>query len=169
VGDLTPIIDTIYPLYLKVYERSSLRFEKLTKELLCGLGQRMPDKVRFFLWRHEGRIVAFNVCMVEGDAIYSEYIGLDYAIALDRHLYFVVVRDVMSWAMANGYKSFHSSGLNYDPKYRLRFVLDPLDLYVRHTSRVVNFFLARLAPLLGPTRYDKNLKKFANFHDLHGG
>jgi Acetyltransferase (GNAT) domain len=164
--DIAPFVDEIYPLYLQVYERSTLHFEKLTKEFFCRLGERMPDKTRFFLWRKDGRIVAFNLCMVQDDAICSEYIGLDYSVALDLHLYFVVVRDLMSWAMANGYKSFHSSGLNYDPKYRLRFELDPLDLYVRHTSRIANVVLARVLPLLGPTRYDTNLKRFTNFREL---
>jgi hypothetical protein len=70
--------------------------------------------------------------------------------------------------MAEGYRSFHSSGLNYDPKYRLRFALDPLDLYVRHRSRIINVLLARLLPLFGPTRYDPNLKRFANFQELQG-
>lgn len=168
VDDVTPFIDDIYPLYLQVYERSNLRFEKLSKEFLCGLGQRMPDKARFFLWRHKGRVVAFIVCMVQDDAICAEYIGLDYEIALDLHLYFVAVRDVMSWAMANRYRSFHSGGLHYDPKYRLRFLLNPLDLYVRHTSRVVNFFLGLVHPLLEPTRYDRDLKRFPNFHELRG-
>ena len=37
VGDVTPIIDNIYPLYLQVYERSKLHFEKLTKEYFCKL------------------------------------------------------------------------------------------------------------------------------------
>jgi hypothetical protein len=168
VEDITPFADDIYPLYLQVYERSTLHFEKLTKEFFCRLGRTMPDKTRFFLWRKDGRIVAFNLCMVQDDAICSEYIGLDYALALDLHLYFVAVRDVMSWAMANGYRSFHSSGLNYDPKYRLRFELSPLDLYVRHTSRTANAILARVLPLLGPTRYDPNLKRFANFSELDG-
>lgn len=168
VEDITPFVDDIYPLYLQVYERSTLHFEKLTKEFFCRLGRTMPDKTRFFLWRKDGRIVAFNLCMVQDDAICSEYIGLDYTLALDLHLYFVVVRDLMSWAMANGYRSFHSSGLNYDPKYRLRFELSPLDLYVRHTSRIANAVLACVLPLLGPTRYDPNLKRFANFPELKG-
>jgi predicted N-acyltransferase len=51
VVDASPIVDDIYPLYLAAYERSGLHFEKLTKEYLCGIGQLMPDKVRFFLWR----------------------------------------------------------------------------------------------------------------------
>jgi hypothetical protein len=168
VEDIVPFIDDIYPLYVNVYERSTLHFEKLTKEFFRRLAQSMPDKARFFLWRKDGRIVAFNLCMVQDDTICSEYIGLDYSVALDLHLYFVVLRDLMSWAMANGYRSFHSSGLNYDPKYRLRFELDPLDLYVRHTSRIANAALARVLPLLEPTRYDPNLKRFANFQELHG-
>ena len=93
VEDITPFVDDIYPLYRQVYERSTLHFEKLTKEFFCQLGRTMPDKTRFFLWRKNGRIVAFNLCMVQDDAICSEYIGLDYALALDLHLYFVVVRD----------------------------------------------------------------------------
>ena len=82
VTDMTPIIDDIYPLYLQVYERSPLHFEKLTKEYLCSIGRLMPDKVRFFVWRQAGKIIGFSMCMVQGDAIYSEYLGLDYPVAL---------------------------------------------------------------------------------------
>jgi hypothetical protein len=35
VGDVTPFIEDVYPLYEKVFERSPLQFEKLTKEFLC--------------------------------------------------------------------------------------------------------------------------------------
>ena len=117
-----------------MFERSKLRFEKLTREFLCELGRRMPDKVRYFIWRQEGRVIAFSLCMVEGDDLYAEYLGLDYTLALKLHLYHYAFRDVVTWAIANGYKNFRSSGLNYDPKLHLRSRLDPIDLYVRHTS-----------------------------------
>jgi hypothetical protein len=164
--DITPIVDELYPLYLQVYERSSLHFEKLTPEYLCELGRRMPEAVRFFVWRKEGRIIAFNICMVHGDAIYDQYIGLDYSVALDLHLYHYTFRDIVTWAIANGCKSYISNGLNYDPKLHLKCQLDPLDLYVRHTSPVVNAVLKAVLPWLEPTRYDKHLKKFANYHEL---
>ena len=168
IGDITPVIDEVYPLYLQVYERSRYHFEKLTKEYLCGLGQLMPDKVRFFVWRQNGRIVAFTVCMLQGDDLYAEYIGLDYSVALDLHLYHYAVRDMVSWAIRNGYKWFCSSGLNYDPKFHLRCMLDPIDLYVRHTSRIVNAALKRLLPLLAPVHYDETLKRFPNYQELWG-
>ncbi|BAT59713.1 hypothetical protein GJW-30_1_02246 [Variibacter gotjawalensis] len=168
VRDVSDVIDEIYPLYLNVYERSSLHFEKLTKEYLIELGRRMPDRVRFFLWRQNGKIVAFNLCMVHADAIYDEYIGLDYTVALNLHLYHYTFRDVMNWAIAQGYKRFVSNGLNYDPKLHLRQELAPIDLYVRHTSAIANFGLGIALPLLEPTRYDKTLKKFPNYADLWG-
>lgn len=164
--DIAPLVDEVYPLYLRVYERSKLHFEKLTKEFFCGLGRLMPDKVRFFIWRQDARIVAFSLCMLEDDAIYAEYIGLDYSVALDLHLYHYAVRDMTSWAMANGYKWFRSSGLNYDPKLHLRHLLDPIDLYVRHVSPVANAILKRILPLIEPTRYDRTLKKFSNYDEL---
>src|SRR5262249_14277274 len=126
LNDATPVIARVYPLYLQVYERSKLHFEKLTEQYFCDLGRRMGDRARFFIWRQSERIVAFAICIAHGDAIYAEYIGLDYEVAIELHLYHYVFRDIVSWAIANGYKSFRSSGLNYDPKLHLRQVLDPL-------------------------------------------
>jgi hypothetical protein len=168
VEDITPFVDEIYPLYLAVFDRSPLHFEKLTKEFLCALGRRMPDKVRFFIWRQGGNAMAFSLCMIHGDTIYDEYLGLDYDVALDLHLYFHTLRDIISWAMAHRLKWYVSSALNYDPKLHLRCELVPLDLYVAHTSPVINTFLKRLLPLLEPTQNDPILQRFPNFGEVWG-
>lgn len=55
------------------------------------------------------------------------------------------------------------------PVYRphdLRHVLDPIDLYVRHTSAIPNALLERILPLIEPTRFDLTLKKFSNYDEL---
>ena len=166
--DVTPIVDEIYPLYLAVWGKSPLQFEQLTKEYLCRLGQEIPDKTRFFVWRQNGKAVAFSLCMINGDTIYDEYLGLDYSVALDLHLYFWTLRDIVSWAMSNGFKWYCSSALNYDPKLHLKCELVPLDLYVAHAWSVPNFFLRRILPLLEPTRNDKTLQKFPNFSAVWG-
>jgi predicted N-acyltransferase len=167
-NDITSVIDEIYPLYLQVYARSKLHFEKLTKDYFRGLGTAMPDKVRFFVWRRQTKAVAFGVCMVHGDTMFAEYLGLDYSVALELHLYHYVFRDLVRWGIANGYKWFQSSGLNYDPKLHLRHRLKPVDLYVRHTSAVINMLMRVALPLLEPTRHDVTLKKFPNYPDLWG-
>jgi predicted N-acyltransferase len=168
VRDVTPFIDEVYPLYLGVYERSKFHFEKLTKDYFCRIGRLMADKVRFFIWRRDEKIVAFGLCMVQGDTFYGEYLGLDYSVALDMHLYHYVTRDMTTWAIAHGYKWLCSSGLNYDPKFHFRHWLDPIDLYVCHTSPVINALLKRVLPLIEPTRYDKTLRRFPNYAELWG-
>jgi hypothetical protein len=169
VSDISPVVDEIYPLYLQTYRRSKLHFEKLSEAFFRKLGREMPEKVRFFLWRQEGKIVCFTLCMIEGDCFHAEYIGLDYSVALELHLYHYAVRDMIEWAIAHGFKWFCSSALNYDPKLQMRHLLDPVDLYVRHTSGVINPLLKRILPLLEPVRYDRTLQKFPNYKELWAG
>ncbi|MBU6457687.1 MAG: GNAT family N-acetyltransferase [Bradyrhizobium sp.] len=164
--DATSFVDEIYPLYLQVFERSRMRFEKLTKDFFRQLGQRMNDKVRFFTWRRGNMLVAFSLCMVQGDSLYAEYVGFDYTVALDLHLYHYVVRDMISWGISRGYKWFRSSGLNYDPKLHMGHRLDPIDLYVRHTSTLANAIFRLALPWIVPVRYDATLKLFPNYKEL---
>ena len=104
--------------------------------------------------------------MIESDALFAEYIGLDYTVALDLHLYHYAVRDMINWAIENKLKWFRSSSLNYDPKLQMRHVLDPIDLYVRHRSVAMNLVLKRALPFLEPTRHHKILQKFPNCSEL---
>jgi hypothetical protein len=159
-------IDELYPLYLQTYDRSNFHFEKLTKDYFRRLGCEMSDKTRFFIWFRGNTLMAFSLCMVEGDDIFAEYIGLDYDFALNLHLYHYITRDIISWAMTHRYKRFRSSGLNYDPKLHLRHRLDPIDLYVRHVSPITNWIIGLVLPWIVPARYDTALRKFPDFHQL---
>jgi hypothetical protein len=168
VTDISPYVDEVYPLYRQVYDRSTLRFEQLTPDYFRRVGLEMADRTRFFIWRQKGRAIAFSFCMVEGDTLHDEYVGMDYSVALDLHLYFYTLRDLITWGMANGFKWYSSTALNYDPKLRLKCELVPLDLYVSHTFGPANWVLSRVLPLLEPTRSDPTLRKFANYADLWG-
>src|SRR5437764_10806575 len=118
-SDIAPFIDEIYPLYLAVHERAPLKFETLTKDYFLAIAQRMPERARFFVWRQSGKIVAFSFCLICGDAIYDECIELEYSVALDLHLYFYTLRDIISWALQQRLKYYYSNPLNYEPKLHL--------------------------------------------------
>ena len=166
VNDVTSLVDEIHPLYLAVHERSTLKFETLTKDYFRAVGQRMPDHARFFVWRQDGRIVAFSFCIVCGDAIYDECIGLDYSVALDLHLYFYTLRDIISWALQQRLKYYYSNPLNYEPKLHLDCELVPLDLYIMHTNPLLNPIFGRMIKYLGPTHHDPVLQRFPNADQL---
>jgi hypothetical protein len=159
-------VDELYPLYLQIYEKSSMHFEKLTPEFLVQLGRAMPDKVRYFVWRQNGRPVAFSICTIDGDTICDEYIGIDYQSSVSANLYHYTFRDIVNWALGNGLKAYASTGLCYDPKLHLKQELVPLDLYVRHRSAIGNFVMKYIVRWLDPTRHDKTLAEFSNYADL---
>lgn len=166
VGDITPCIDEIYPLYLQVHERSPLKFETLTNDYFRAIAQRMPERARFFIWRQSGKIVAFSFCLICDDAIYDECMGLDYSVALDLHLYFYTLRDVITWSLQQRLKYYYSNPLNYEPKLHLDCELVPLDLYVMHTNAFLNPIFRRAIKYLGPTRQDPVLRRFPNADQL---
>jgi len=167
VTDATPFVDEIFPLYLQTYHRSDLKFEELTKEYFRLIGQRMPDRVRYFLWRQNDRIIAFNLCMIHEGTLYDLGVGLDYSVALDLHLYFVTWRDVIEWSVQNGIRAYHTGPLNYDPKSHLKLSLAPLDLYARHNWALVNPIFKLAIKYLEPTRHDPILQRFPNAHELY--
>ena len=166
LSDVTPWVEEIYPLYLQVYGRSKLHFEKLTPAYFCRLGQEMPERTRFFIWRQEGKAIAFSLCLVHNGTIYDEYLGLDYRVAYELNLYFYTLRDIITWALGQGLHSYCSSPLNYDPKLHLGCELVPLDLYVMHTGPLINPLFRRALRFLQPTKHDSVLKQFANAHEL---
>jgi hypothetical protein len=166
VRDIASFVDEIYPLYLAVHQRSPLKFETLTKDYFRAVAQRMPERTRFFLWRQNSKVVAFSLCLVFADKIYDECIGLDYSVALDLHLYFYTLRDIISWALQQGLKYYYSNPLNYEPKLHLDCELVPLDLYVLHTSSLVNPVFRHLIKYLGPTHHEPVLQRFPNADEL---
>jgi hypothetical protein len=159
-------VEEIFPLYWEVYQRAKLSFEVLNREYLIRLGQSMPDRIRLFLWRQEGRLVAFNMGIVHDGVIDDLYVGFDYEAASKLNLYFLTWRDVVEWSCQNGIKTYRSGPHNYDPKLHLRLSLVPRDLYARHLSPILNPALLLAMKWLGPTRYEPILKQFRNAHEL---
>ncbi|MEP7015609.1 MAG: GNAT family N-acetyltransferase [Verrucomicrobiota bacterium] len=166
VADITQDSARIHELYLQVAKRSPVQFDVLTEEYFALIGRRLSEHTRFFLWRRNGEIVAFTFCVVEGDAIYDNDVGLDYLIAHDLHLYFVTRRDMIQWATEQGLTTYFCSPFTYDPKLHMKMDLVPMDLYVRHRSAPINLLLRLLAPRFAPARSEPLLRQFSNYSEL---
>jgi predicted N-acyltransferase len=135
-----------------------MKFEEITKDFFKNISKNMPDETRFFLWRLNGKLVGFTLCLISKDLLVAEYLGFDYDVALDYHLYFLAYRDKIDWCIRNGIRRYESGALNYDPKKRLDFKFVPQYVYAKHTNRIANFFLGPLCALLKPENFDPILK-----------
>ena len=164
--DVTPIAAELCELYRQTHERSKMRFERLTPEFFALVGRQMPEVARFFIWRVDGKIAAFALCLVHNGTMYHLNIGFDYSVSFDLQLYYVTIRDLFQWALDHGLKHYVTGQLNYDPKLHLKMTLDPLDLYARHTGRFVNPLFKLALGFLQPVRHDATLKQFPNYGEL---
>ncbi len=153
------VIDEIYPLYLAVAQRSEVEFEVFSRDYFLDASLTMPDRCRFFIWRQNGKAIAFSYCTIHGDTIFDNDLGLDYAVAHDLHLYYLSFRDILEWALRHGYRTYRTSPFNYEPKMRLRLELEPVDLFVRHRSPIWNFLLRVFAPRFSPVQSDPVLRR----------
>jgi predicted N-acyltransferase len=165
-GDISTRIDELYPLYVQVWERADLRFEKLSPEYFRRLGREMRDRARFLIWTQNGRAVGFQSCILHDGVLWIDVIGMDYSVALDLHLYFIMKRDALEWAALNGVRQYCGGPNNYDPKLRLGCRLKPIDLYASHVNPFLNEALRRAARWLSPARHEPLLQRFPNAQEL---
>ena len=166
ITDISSMAGEIHALYLQTHNRSKMRFERLPQEFFVRIGREMPDCARFFVWRVDGKIAAFALCLVHDGVMEHLNIGFDYVVAFDRQLYYVTMRDLFRWALSQNLKRYETGQLNYDPKLHLQMKLAPLDLYARHVSPWLNPFFKIALGFLQPVRHEPILRQFPNVAEL---
>ncbi len=130
----------LYGLYMQTVRRSEIEFEVLPLDFFRNISRNMPDNAKFFLWRMEGRLVAFALCLTKGDYFIDYYLGFDYCVAHQYNLYLVRFRDLMNWCIANKMKTYEMGQANYEVKRRLGFEFLPLFVYSKPRSRLLRPF-----------------------------
>ncbi len=156
--NLGELADDAYQLYLNTLQKSEIQFEVLPRSFFEQIAARMPGEAKFFLWKLNGKLVAFDLCLVSHNQMVDEYIGLDYSVAYQYHLYFDTYRVIIRWCIENGIQSYEAGALNYEPKKRLDFVFTPQYIYAKHRNPVINIFFGLLGLVLKPENFDPVLK-----------
>lgn len=152
-------LNDIHRLYIQTEAAHEMGFEILTPDFFRNVARHMPDSAKFFLWRIEGRLVAFVLCLVSHDRLDDYYVGLDYAVAHEYHLYFLKFRDVLNWCIKNKIKIYEMGLTGYEPKRRLGFDTVPLYLYVKHRNRLIRPLFRMICQFLRFDNFDPDLKK----------
>ena len=149
----------IYRLYREVVDKHEMGFEVLPIDFFKDLPKNMPDNVKYFLWRINDKLVAFSLCLVSDDLLIGYYIGLDYSVAYDHHLYFVKFRDILNWCIRHNIKKYELGYTGYEVKRRLRFDLIPVYLYVKLRNRLLRPVFNLICQFLKFENFDPDLKR----------
>jgi len=150
--------DEAYELYQQTFLKSDIHFEKAPKDFFKNLTYNMPDRVKYFQWYIHDKLAAFECCLISNDTLIAEYIGLDYRVAHEYHLYFVRFRDLLNWCLQNKIKKWDAGMMSYEPKKRLGFKAGLFFAYVRHRNRLLHPLFEKVCRFLNPSNFDKALK-----------
>ena len=141
-------LNEVYSLYLQNVESHHTNSEIVPKEFFRLISKNMPQEAKFFLFRINGKLAAFTFCLVSKSVLIDYYLGLDYTLAHEFHLYFIKFKEITNWCLAHGIKTYEMGATGYEPKRRLNFDLIPVYLYVKGRHKILRPFLKCLCFLL---------------------
>lgn len=160
VEDLTePVLQEVYKLYLDIVNKHDMGFELLPIAFFEKISKNMPGNIKYFLWRLDGKLVAFLLCLVSEDTLIDYYVGMDYSIAHKYHLYFLKFRDILNWCIKNNIKRYEMGITGYEPKRRLGFNFVPLYLYAKLRNRALRPAFNFMCQFLKFEHFDPSIKK----------
>lgn len=155
---MPPQLDNVVQLYLNCYEKSELKFEKLTRDFFERLANLMPNNCRFILYYLDKKLIGFN-CLLHGNGVLMDkYIGLDYAKSLDVNLYSLSWLHNISMCIRDGFHTFQSGQAAYETKLSLGASLEQTYIVFKHRNRLINPFLKLASRVLAYSNFDAALK-----------
>jgi predicted N-acyltransferase len=149
----------VYKMYLDIVARNDMNFELLPEAFFRDVSKNMPGRVKFFLWRIDGRMAAFLFALVSKERFIDYFVGFDYSIAHKYHLYFLKFRDALNWCIDHKIKSYEMGITAYEPKLRLGFDLVPLYIYAKLRNRMLRPVFNLICQLLKFEHFDPVLRK----------
>ncbi|HEY8118848.1 MAG TPA: GNAT family N-acetyltransferase [Methylophilaceae bacterium] len=156
---MPPDLDAIYQLYLSCYERSELKFEKLTKQFFESVATLMPDNCRFVLYRAEGKLIGFNLLLHRNGVLLDKYIGLDHLLGRKYNLYFLSWLHNIEMSIRDGFHIFQSGQAAYEMKIKLGSELQQTYVFFRHRNPVFNPLLKLASKFLAYANFDSAISK----------
>jgi predicted N-acyltransferase len=157
-NNLNGLLTQAYQLYLNNFNRSDVSFEKLTVEYFSKVSEYMPGITKFFIVWINNKMVAINLCFINGDVCIDKYLGLDYDVAHKYSLYFVTWCHNIDWCIKHGVRYYQPGTGDYEPKIRLGGALIPLYICARYLNPFINRFTKPFIKLIEPKRFDPILK-----------
>lgn len=146
--------ETLYRLYLQVYEKSAFKLEKLA----ISFFQQLPARIIKFV--HGGRTLAFVQLLENGDELIFVLGGFDYALNMEYDLYLNILLEILREGIQGGFKVVDLGQTAEDSKLKLGAREQRKYMYFGHSNRVINAIVQRYPGLLSYQEKDLEFHVF---------
>lgn len=159
LDDLNGNPDEIYRLYLNNFDGSDVHFEKFTPRFFRDIFTNMPGVAKLFITRSQGKIAAFNLCLVKDGLCIDKVIGFDPAVSRALALYHYTFCYNIAWCIKNGINLYQPGITDYHSKLRMGAKLVPLYILAKSLNPLVNQLVKPALKLIQPKNFDPTLKR----------
>jgi predicted N-acyltransferase/multidrug transporter EmrE-like cation transporter len=155
--NIDDIIDDVMRLYRATLARAALTFEELTPEFFTGVLRELGPHASCATYWLDGRLVAFNLVLHDGETLLDKFLGMDYEFARRYNLYYLTWLHNVGYCIEHGLKRYQSGQGLHREKLRLGSRLSANWLWYRHRNRVFDAVFAAFERLFRLDRHDPEL------------
>ena len=155
--NIDDIIDDVMRLYRETLAHAALTFEELTPEFFTSVLRELGPRARCATYWLDGRLVAFNLVLHDGDVLLDKFLGMDYAFVRRYNLYYLTWLENIRYCIEHGLKRYQSGQGLHREKLRLGSQLRANWLWYRHRNRVFDAVFATFERLFRLDRHDPEL------------
>lgn len=138
---------SLYAMYRSVYEQSTIHFDLLTPSFFRAVLQDATIDGVVFLYRANGVLIGYNICVRSEDRLVDKYVGFVYPAAREHNLYAVSWFHNLEYARAHGLRWYIAGWTDREVKRELgaHFTFTRHAVYVRNP--MLRMFLRMFKPL----------------------
>lgn len=144
VEDLRGIAEELHSLYMAVQNNNRLRLVTSPSGYLPALVQALGADARCSVLRREGKVLGFVVTLNDRGLAVGYHIGFDRDAAKDAPIYLRLLHAVVADAIDMRCRHLSLGRTALEPKARLGATPEPMEVWVKHRTRGVNFLLGQL-------------------------
>lgn len=131
-------------------------FERLTPEYFQGVLTELGEAAIVFLYWHQDRLIAFNLCLRSERMLIDKFIGFRQPLARALNLYVLSWMSNVRYCLERSIPLLQTGQTAYPMKLHLGSRLQPVWIYYRHRNPVLNLGLRLAAPLLAAAHVDRD-------------
>lgn len=139
------LLAACFDLYEQVFNQSEIHFDHLSADFFRTVLQDGDSGGVVFVYRHEGRMIGWNLCYEHGNALVDKYIGFAYPDAHQNNLYAVSWMQNLAYARKRGLQRYIAGWTDPEVKAHLGARFTFTRHAVRPRSRLLRFALRLLA------------------------
>ena len=154
------LVPQIFALYEAQRGRSGVdfdQFETLTPAYFRGVLERLGEAAVVFVYLHDDKPIAFNLCYHTGRKFIDKFIGFSLPLARTFNVYVLSWMTNVRYCIAHRIPTLQTGQTGYAMKLHLGSALQANWIYFRHRNPVINFVLRLAGPLLAADRHDEEL------------